>query len=217
MRTKRKVGPFVAMVALSLATSGGCALFGGGGPETVAVKELRRIAILPAAYVDLTGGSSCDLCPADLEMGVTSGDAADLLTAFFYEALDSYPRYKIIDYDRVRAVAAAGHRGAAQSLLAGENVDAVVVMALLDLRRREGGDENPTTPAGATIYAALVDASTFDVLWQGTFDKNEKASGRLVSRYYAIVRGDRQIWKTADEFMAVGAGDLVKSMVKRID
>ena len=183
--------------------------------------SLRRIAILPVAYRDQTGGQSCDLCAGAPEMKPTNAMSARLATGFLYEAIARHPRLLfpppgVVD-QTLRATPGQSYRAAATSLSAGGKADYVVAAALLDLRPRVGPDNGPDQPAGVAMYAALVDARSGEVLWSDTFDDDE--SGRnLMLRAYDRVMNDKPIrWRSADEYCEHAVDELVEDLVDEVD
>lgn len=182
---------------------------------------LRRIAVLPTAYTDGTSGQPCDLCPDSVVMKPTDAKSARLVTGFVYEAIARHPRFLFPRADAVeKAVAARPDRrmaAAAQQLAAAGQADVVVVFALLELRPRVGPDSNPEVPAGASVYASLVDARSGEVLWSDFFNRDEKARNRVVRTYDKIANDAPIRWKTAQEFSEVGVDKLVDDLVDELD
>ncbi len=178
---------------------------------------LRKIAILPVAYSAGGAGYTCELCPASVTMQPTGAEAARLVSAFFYENMARHPRFLTVRYETVAAVASKGMRAAAADLASRGKADAVLVAALVALRARVGDDETPERPAGAVLFASLVDARSGAVLWSGTFDEDDKPKGRLHRLYDRIVGGVPRKWSSAEGFTEVGVKQLVEDMVDEID
>lgn len=177
---------------------------------------LRKIAIFPVAYADAGGGYGCDLCPESVKMEPTSAAAARLTTAFFYENVARHPRFLTVRYETAVAAASKGMRAAAADLSARGQADAVLIAALVALRPRVGDDEAPEQPAGAALFASLVDARSGEVLWSGTFDRDEKARNRFGRFYDKVVGGVPRKWHSAEGFTEVGVKDLVEDMVDEV-
>jgi len=94
-----------------------------------------------------------------------------------------------------------------------DEVDAVIVGAVIDLRQRVGSPFAPKKPAGVTLYAELVDARTRRTLWSGTFDADQGPPGTLGTAFGRIVSGGRPRWDSALTFARTGAHKLVASMM----
>ena len=186
-------------------------------PDAVAEKGgLRKIAILPVAYVGEGGGYACDLCPESVKMQQTSAQAARLTTAFFYENVARHPRLLTARYETVAAAASKGMRAGATELAARGQADAVLIAALVALRPRVGNDHNPEHPAGAALFASLVDARSGAVLWSGTFDEDEQAPSSFKRMYRKFVGDVQPKWHTAEGFTEIGVKQLVESMVDKV-
>lgn len=178
---------------------------------------LRKIAILPVAYVAADGGGyACDLCPPAVTMQPTSAQAARLVTAFFYENVARHPRLLTARYEPVAAAAARGMRAAASELAARGQADAVLIAALVALRPRVGDDDHPERPAGAALYAALVDSRSGAVIWSGTFDEDEEQPGSVRRLYGKLVGGVPYKWHSAEGFTEVAVKDLVEDLVDEV-
>ena len=182
---------------------------------------LRRIAILPVAYADASGGQPCDLCPPSVQMKPTSALSARLVTGFIYEAIARHPRLLFPSPDAVeKAMAASPGRSMRQTaaqLAAAGRADAVVVAALVELRPRVGPDDAPTQPAGVALYTAIMDARTDAVRWSDTFDRDE--SGRGIFRgVYDKVMNDRPIrWNSAESYSEHAVDELIEDLVDELD
>lgn len=225
--SRREAAPLAALlVALALSLpAAGCSFSWGGGdsPEggddgaAIEIEEtkagpLRKVAILPAAYVAEDGGYACDLCDPPVSMKPTSREAARLVTGFFHEQIARHPRFLFPTHDVVEAVSGSGMRQAAASLAAAGKADSVVVAALVELRQRVGTDDAPESPAGATIFAALVDARSGKTLWSKTYDGQQKGRGGM-RRTVARIAGSKPFrWGTAEEFSETAVAELVEDL-----
>jgi len=102
-----------------------------------------------------------------------------------------------------------------QMFRAMDEVDAVLVGAVIDMRERVGSPFSPRKPAGATLYAELIDARTRKTLWSGRFDADQRPPGGLRHAFGRIVRGGPTRWDSALVFARTGAHKLVASMMAR--
>ncbi|HXC53158.1 MAG TPA: hypothetical protein VN634_19885 [Candidatus Limnocylindrales bacterium] len=181
-------------------------------------RSLRKIAILPVAYSDGTGGLPCDVCPPSVQMKPTSAHAARLATGFTYEAIARHPRLlfpppAVMD----QAMSAGSMRAAVSSLYASGKAEFVVAEALIELRPRIGPDNGPEKPAGVTLYASLIDAKDGKILWSDTFDDDE--GGRNVAlRAYDKIMNDKPVrWKTAEGYTEHAVDELIEDLVDELD
>ncbi|MFN2425992.1 MAG: hypothetical protein ABR587_06055 [Candidatus Binatia bacterium] len=183
--------------------------------------NLRRLAILPVAYSDGTAGQPCDLCPPSVAMKPTSALAARLATGFTYEAIARHPRFLFPAPDAVeRAVAATPNRSlrqAALQLAADGRAELVAVLALVELRPRIGPDDAPSQPAGATVYAALVNAKSGETLWSDTFDRNESGRGFILKTYDKVANDQPIRYRTAEGYMEHAVDELIEDLVDEVD
>lgn len=216
MRRSRRYLLRALSAALAVSTALGavaCSTIFGGDKDT---REIRRIAILPFAYRAADGKHECDLCPDKLVMAKTSYDDAMLVTAFFHEALTTYPRLSILPYETVERFQGASMSESLDRLYAVEGIDAVLVGALMELRPREGDPRTPIAKGGAAVYAALVEPLTQRVLWSGYRDENQSSPPLTVRRVSEIVSGEPVRWRSdlgqAQEY----ARDLADEMARRI-
>ncbi len=189
--------------------------------EEVEGSSLRKVAILPVAWTDGTNGQACDLCPASVAMKPTDAVSARLLTGFVYEAVARHPRFLFPPHSAVeKSLEQAPGRSMRQAmaqLAANGRADYVIVAALVELRQRVGDNENPETPAGVAMYAALVEAKTGETLWSDTFDENESSRGIFLGTYDKVMN-DRPIrWSTAQEFSEYAADELIEDLVDELD
>jgi uncharacterized protein (DUF1697 family) len=176
--------------------------------------NLRTIAILPVAYVDEAGGGyPCDFCEG-VELKPTDAKAARLVTGFFYERMARHPHLLVPSPETVDAVAADGMRAAATSLAEAGRAEAVVAASLIELRPRLGDDQNPEKPAGAALYASLVDARSGEILWSKTFDRDEKSTSRTRRAWQRVAGNKPWRWSTAEGYSEVAVRSLVKDLVE---
>jgi hypothetical protein len=204
--------------AFVVVATGGCSTgWFGGGTGSDPSHEIRRIAILPFAYRDASGIVPCNLCPDDLVMAETSREDALLVTAFFHEAMTTYPRFATVSFDTVERFVTNDMRESMERLWAVENVDAVLVGGLLELRPRLGDPRTPTRAAGAAVYAALVEASTGKVLWVGFRDDDQEPPSISARRIQEIVSGESVRWRSDLGQAQYYATALVRAMTRTID
>jgi hypothetical protein len=185
-----------------------------GGGDTA--KRLARVAILPLAYRDGDGVRPCDVCPDTLVMDVTSEDDALLVTAFFYEELARHPRLQIVPYETIQAAQADTMRDTLTNLAATEQVDAVVVGALLELRERLGDPRHPDQRGGASVYAALLDLPSGEPVWKRLYDHTPARPGRAVREYERIIVGEESKAMSAHEVAQLGVGKMVSSLARSV-
>jgi len=183
--------------------------------------SLRRIAILPVAYSDGSGGQPCDVCPPSVAMKSTSAMSARLVTGFIYEAVARHPRFLFPSPETVEktmaATAGRSFRQATTALASAGRADVVIAPALIELRPRVGPDDAPTQPAGVALYIALLDGRSGAILWSETFDQDESGRGWSMSLYDRVM-GDRPVrWHTAEGFSEVAADELVEELVDELD
>ena len=203
----RVAAPLVAALLVA-----GCGLMGSGGTVSEGGDPVRRIAVLPAVHTAVDGPIDCALCSQPMEGTATSAEAADLLTAFFYEELARHPRFQVMDYRAVEAVRFPAQADTAAALEAAHNVDALLVPVLLRARQRGGSAVAPTGPAAVTVYASLLEAGSGRVLWSGHFEQEEAADGRWIGRIGTVLSGEGQRWLTAGQFASQAVSTLVEDL-----
>ncbi len=214
--TRPRQALVAAATAALVALAGGCSTLRqtlpglGGGDHG----RTLSIAILPLAYRDDSGGLPCDLCPDKLVMAPTSRDDALLVTAFFYEALESHPRFTVMPEEVVNSVLERSLAGAAERLRARGDVDAVLTGGLLELRPRVGDPRAPERRAGAAVYAALIRLSDGEVLWKAFYDEDDRPRGRFRSQIGRLVGEGRDLGRTAVE---VARGEVVRMVSELVD
>jgi len=192
-------------------------------PEDEGSEEssLRRIAILPVAYSDGSGGQPCDVCPPSVVMKTTSAMSARLVTGFIYEAVALHPRFLFPSPETVEKTMSAtpgrSFRQATLALASAGRADVVLASALIELRPRVGPDDGPTQPAGVALYIAMLDGRSGAILWSETFDQDESGRGWF-KRLYDKVMGDQPVrWHTAEGYSEVAADELVEELVDELD
>jgi len=193
-----------------------CGLLGIGDPDEI--EGLRKIAVLPVAYSDGAGGGyPCDICPGTIQLKPTTAQAARLATGFLYEEVARHPRILKPGFELVEPAAKKGMRQGAAELAAAGQADAVLATALVELRPRVGSDHGPDTPAGAVMYAALVDARTGAVLWSSTFDGNESGPGVVRKRINRLTGAKVARWRTAEGYTEAATRELVEGLMDHLD
>jgi hypothetical protein len=208
-----------ALLVISLA---GCATVRKYVPRSLlwgdgdTAKRVARIAVLPLAYRDGDGVRPCDACPDTLVMDVTSEDDALLVTAFFYEELARHPRLQVVPYDTIQAAQADTMRDTLTNLAATEQIDAVVVGALLELRERLGDPGNPDQRGGASVYAALLDLPSGEPIWKRLYDHTPARPGRAVREYERIIVGEESKAMSAHEVAQLGVEKMVSSLARSV-
>jgi hypothetical protein len=200
------------LVSLGFGLVGCSTLFGGGDEKP----KIRRVAILPFGYRTPGENVACTLCPDTLVMANTSHDDAMLVTAFFHEAMTTYPGLSILPFETVERFQGTTMSETMDRLYAMEEIDAVLVGALMELRPREGDPRTPTAPAGAAVYAALVEPLTERVLWSGYRDEDQEPPPITIKRMSDILSGVPVRWLSDLGQAQVYAEQLTKEMVKRI-
>ncbi|HET9064072.1 MAG TPA: hypothetical protein VFO62_12360, partial [Candidatus Binatia bacterium] len=174
------------------------------------------VAVLPFAYRDEQGTVPCSMCPNPVVMAPTSEDDALLVTAFFYEALTRHPRFQVVPPDIVARFMADTMEETTERLDVMQNIDAVLIGALLELRPRVGSPQSPTEPGGAAIYVALIDAKTKAQLWNRVFDRTQRPQN-AVERGYEVVVGEQDShWLSAQGIAQDAALELVKTMARTV-
>lgn len=178
--------------------------------------RIRRIAVLPFAYRDAEGTVPCTMCPNPVVMAPTSEDDSLLVTAFFYEALTRHPRFQVVPPDIVARFMAETMEETTERLEVMQNIDAVLVGALLELRPRIGSPQDPTEPGGAAIYVALIDARTKTQLWNRVFDRTQRPANPVERSYEVVVGDDGVHWLSAQGIAQEAALELVKTMARTV-
>jgi len=179
--------------------------------------RIVRIAVLPFAYRDAGNARTCDLCPDRLVMDKTSEDAALLVTAFFYEALAKHPRMQVVPYERIRELQGADMRETITRVSEAEDVEMVLVGAVLELRDRIGDPRSPQQRGGAAIYAAALQLPSGKPLWKRVYDRTPRRSSRAMREYELLVVGEESRAKTAEEVAEDGVQRMVASLADTVN
>ncbi len=208
----------VGLVVAALCVGSGCGALrqtvpGLGGGEH---GRTLSIAILPFAYRDASGGLPCELCPDRLVMAPTSRDEALLVTAFFYEALESHPRFTVLPEETVSLFFDGSLAHTADRLRAEKGVEAVLVGGLLELRQRIGDPRAPDRRAGAAVYAALIGLNDGEILWKAFYDRDDRPGGRLRRQIGRLVGREHDLGRTAVEVAHEEAVEMVSELVDRV-
>jgi len=210
-----------ALVLMTVVVTTGCQRIRPYLPDNPFVSpevpgRIRRIAVLPFAYRDEHGTVPCTMCPNPVVMAPTSEDDALLVTAFFYEALTRHPRFQVVPPDIVARFMADSMEETTERLEVMQNIDAVLIGALLELRPRLGSPQSPTEPGGAAIYVALIDAKTKAQLWNRVFDRTQRPQNAVERGYDVIVGGANAHWLSAQGIAQDAALELVKTMARTV-
>jgi len=207
-------------ILLAAATLAGCSTVRQYLPDNpfsaARSTPVRTIAVLPFAYRAEDGTRACDLCPDTLVMDKTSEQDALLVTAFFHEALTRHPSLTVIPNERILAARGETMEQTLAVIAAEEEIDAVVVGALLELRPRLGDPRDPYQRGGAAIYAALIDMRSGNPVWKRVFDRTPPRPGRAVRQYARLVEGEIPKSYTAHEVSERAADSMVSSLVRAI-
>jgi hypothetical protein len=220
MRIARAARPLAALVALA-ALASGCNRIRPYLPDNPFVSPevpgvIKKVAVLPFAYRDADGIRPCTLCPNAVIMAPTSEDDAMLVTGFFYEALTHHPRFEVVPSDTVDRFSGATMQQTMERLEVMENVDAVLVGALLELRPRTGDPQDPVEAGGAAVYAALVDARSGRQLWNLVFDRTQKPANAAEKGYEVIVGGGNPHWLPAQGIAQEAAMEMMSNMARSV-
>jgi hypothetical protein len=218
-RTSRAIAGVLALAAL--VSAGGCQRIRPYLPDNPFISpevpgRIRKIAVLPFAYRDETGVVPCTMCPNPVVMAPTSEGDALLVTAFFYEALTRHPRFQIVQPETVSRYMADTMEETTERLEVMENVDAVLVGVLLELRPRLGSPQDPEEPGGAAIYLALIDARTKAQLWNRVFDRTQRPQNVIDRGYEVVVGGQNPHWLSAQGIAQDAALELTKTMARTV-
>ena len=221
-RTMRGVRAVAGLLAVAtIAGTTGCQRIRPYLPDNPFVSpevpgRIRRIAVLPFAYRDEHGTVPCTMCPNPVVMAPTTEDDALLVTAFFYEALTRHPRFQVVPPDIVARFMAETMEETTERLEVMQNIDAVLIGALLELRPRIGNPQAPAEPGGAAIYVALIDARTKVQLWNRVFDRTQRPENPLERGYEVVVGDDGAHWLSSLGIAQEAALELVKTMARTV-
>ena len=199
----------VTMLALALTGCSAKAVPSSG-------QQIRRIAVLPLAYRDDHETRKCDLCPNDMVLAATSRDDAMLVTAFFYEHFTRHPRFSVIPYAEIETARGADMRSTLAGLGEWSRTDAVLVGALLELRR-PGSDGGAGPWPGAATCAALLDRDSGRTLWSSFLDTDEQAGSAVAGRWQGIVEGKDPMPARAVDIARQLVGRMVDDLAGRVD
>jgi len=223
VRRCSSVAVLVVLASIVAGAAGGCSSvqqylpkgipFFGRNTDALPV---RQIAVLPFAYRGPESRSDCDICPNPLLMSKTSPGDALLVTAFFYEALQRYPRFDVLPYDTVRRFESETMDETVARITEEHRLDAVIVGALLEMRPRRGDPQKPSLTGGASIYAAALDVSTGEPVWAELFDGTKHPPNFFYRQYKRVVATVDNRRPSSEEIAEYGVTKLVKSMSKKV-
>jgi len=208
-----------AMAFMSLALASATALGGCSGKDELPVDlvggrgKVIAIAVLPAAWTDGKTSNSCELCPDAVVLKSVTGADAELVTAFFYEALARHPAYHALDRDSVSPRKGESKRQLAERLAARGEVDVFLVPALAETVPRVGTARTATVSGEATVYAALLDADGLERRWSGSEYGGQEMPG-MFGRISMMATGEELRLNSAMEQADLHVRELVARMVK---
>lgn len=220
MRKRGRNAKILASLALLTLVSG-CTRIRPYLPENPFISpevpgEIQKIAVLPFAFRDESGIRPCTLCPNPVVMAPTSADDATLVTGFFYEALTRHPRFEVLPYDIVDRFGGDTMQQTMERLQVMEDIDAVLIGALLELRPRVGDPQNPEEAGGAAVYAALVDARSGRALWNRVFDRTQRGQNAAERSYDVIVGGGNLHWLGSQGIAQEAALEMMSHMARTV-
>jgi len=220
MKTAR-VAAMLAVLAATAVLTPGCNRIRPYLPENPFVSPevpgaIKKIAVLPFGYRDENGIRPCTLCPNAVIMAPTSEDDATLVTAFFYEALTRHPRFEVVPSDVVARFAGDTMQETMERLEVMENIDAVLVGVLLELRPRLGDPQHPAEAGGAAVYAVLLDARTGTQLWNLVFDRTQRPANPVEKSYEVVVGGGNPHWLSAQGIAQEAAFEMMSNMARSV-
>ena len=97
-----------------------------------------------------------------------------------------------------------------------ENIDAVLVGVLLELRPRLGDPQHPAEAGGAAVYAALLDARTGTQLWNLVFDRTQRPANPVEKSYEVVVGGGNPHWLSAQGIAQEAALEMMSNMARSV-
>jgi hypothetical protein len=214
-------GALVALAVAMLACAPGCNRIRPYLPENPFVSpevpsDIQKIAVLPFAFRDEVGIHPCTLCPNAVIMAPTSADDATLVTGFFYEALTRHPRFEVVPFDIVDRFIGDTMQQTVDRLQVMEDIDAVLVGALLELRPRIGDPQDPAEAGGAAVYAALLDARSGKQLWNLVFDRTQPPANAAEKGYEVVVGGGNLHWLSAQGIAQEAALEMMSNMARSV-
>ncbi|MEO2136527.1 MAG: hypothetical protein ABGY28_03600, partial [bacterium] len=124
----RAVTAVMALALASITALGGCS-----GKEELSMdlvdgrEGVVAIAVLPAAWSDGKTSNSCELCPDALVLKPVAGGDAELVTAFFYEALARHPAYRTLSRNSVSSRKGESKQQLVERLVAQGEIDFFLV------------------------------------------------------------------------------------------
>lgn len=208
-----------AMAFMSLALASATALGGCSGKEELPVDlvggrgKVIAIAVLPAAWTDGKTSNSCELCPDAVVLKSVAGADAELVTAFFYEALARHPGYLALNRNTVSPRKGESKRQLVERLAARGGVDVFLVPALAETVPRVGTARTATVSGEATVYAALLDAEGLERRWSGSEYGGQEMPG-MFGRISMMATGEELRLNSAMEQADLHVRELVARMVK---
>jgi len=207
------------MAFMVLALASATVLVGCSGKEELSMDQVDgrggvvTIAVLPAAWTDGKTSNSCELCPDAVVLKSVAGADAELVTAFFYEALARHPGYRALDRDSVSARKGESKQQLVKRLAARGEVDAFLVPALAETVPRVGTARTATVSGEATVYAALLGADGLERRWSGSEYGGQEMPG-MFGRISMIATGKEHRFNSAMEQADLHVIELVARMVK---
>ena len=189
-------GALVALAVAMLACAPGCNRIRPYLPENPFVSpevpsDIQKIAVLPFAFRDEVGIHPCTLCPNAVIMAPTSADDATLVTGFFYEALTRHPRFEVVPFDIVDRFIGDTMQQTVDRLQVMEDIDAVLVGALLDAR---SGKQ----------------------LWNLVFDRTQPPANAAEKGYEVVVGGGNLHWLSAQGIAQEAALEMMSNMARSV-
>ncbi len=210
----RAVTAVMALALASITALGGCS-----GKEELSMdlvdgrEGVVAIAVLPAAWSDGKTSNSCELCPDALVLKPVAGGDAELVTAFFYEALARHPAYRTLSRNSVSSRKGESKQQLVERLVAQGEIDFFLVPALAETVQRVGTARTATVSGEATVYAALLGADGLERRWSGTEYGGQEMPG-MYGRISMMATGEELRLNSAMEQADLHVRELVARMVK---
>lgn len=214
-----KLRAAMAFMALALALASATALGGCSGKEELSMDLVDgrggviAIAVLPAAWTDGKTSNSCELCPDAVLLKTVAGADAELVTAFFYEALARHPGYRALNRNSVSPRKGESKQQLVERLAARGEADVFLVPALAETVPRVGTARTATVSGEATVYAALLDAEGLKRRWSGSEYGGQEMPG-MFGRISMAATGKELRFNSAMEQADLHVRKLVARMVK---